>query len=85
MNDNMYVFDKTTNITVAKINGRLIEFDICNSGEQKPPVSTVEHGVLHLYLGAGIIHSLNGRDTEINTAYHFWKMIPLAKIRDLIS
>lgn len=68
----------------AFINGKLIEYDLCDTGEHYAPQNHLLDYVLYLFLGTGTIYSVNGViQKNTNTAYHFWRIISLAEIKEV--
>lgn len=64
----------------AKINGKIVSYDSCDTGLWMEPKTQIRGKVLWVYLGCGIIWAINGIRQKGNTAYHFWKFIRLSDL-----
>jgi hypothetical protein len=73
--------------STACINGKLIEYDLCDTGEHLAPQNHLLDHALYLFLGTGTIYyqvdDVNQKNANI--AYHFWRIISLAEIKEVFS
>ena len=64
----------------AKINGKIVAYDMADTGKYQEPKSFVIGPYLWLYIGAGVVWEVNGVQQNCKVAEHFWKKVVLSDL-----